>query len=41
MEKAWFIAPFREAISACELPVMRRSSTYNTMIINEPLITFI
>src|SRR5713101_5411186 len=40
MEKPWFIAPFREAISACELPVMSRSSTYNTMIINEPLITF-
>ena len=40
MEKAWFIAPFKEAISSFELPIMRRSSKYNTMIINEPLINF-
>jgi len=40
MEKAWIIAPFKEAISAYELLVMRRSSTYNTMIINEPLTNF-
>ena len=40
MEKAWIIASFKEAISSFELHVMRRSSTYNKMIINEPLIKF-
>ena len=32
---AWFIASFKEAISFFELPVIRRSSTYNTIIMNQ------